>query len=392
MAKTKTVNIPRDIDDEFHRYKMPVLQTKVEGRGNGIKTVIVNMKAIAEALERPPSYPTKFFGVELGAHTICDDSADRYLVNGKHDADSLYKILDDFIDKYVLCKQCDRNPETEMLIKGERIELKCKACGGRSQVDMAHRLSTYVLKHPPPKDLSKQSGKSARNQKREDQAKQMTDYSDKDFKEMKESEKNVEWSQDTSEEAVALRRKAQLGEQSNALMDKALDDPVEELATLLNLEPTLSEKELISKVTQLASKEQWSERKTLQTIFGCLFDNQILKQIKKKAPILSIFVTTELHQKIIMLCLEKLCQADKAVIDQLPSVLQGFYDEGILEEGVLSKWHSHPNKRQNPKLSSAIRAKAAPFIKWLKEAEEESESDDDEPAARSPPPKKTGKK
>jgi translation initiation factor 5 len=40
---------------------------QVEGKGNGIKTVLVNMPDIAKALNRPPSYPTKFFGTERGA-------------------------------------------------------------------------------------------------------------------------------------------------------------------------------------------------------------------------------------------------------------------------------------------------------------------------------------
>jgi translation initiation factor 5 len=46
-------------DDPTYRYKMPKLITKIEGRGNGIKTVCVNMVDVAEALNRDPSLPTK---------------------------------------------------------------------------------------------------------------------------------------------------------------------------------------------------------------------------------------------------------------------------------------------------------------------------------------------
>ena len=48
-----TVNIRRDVTDPFYRYKMERLQSKIEGKGNGIKTVIPNMSDISRALSRP---------------------------------------------------------------------------------------------------------------------------------------------------------------------------------------------------------------------------------------------------------------------------------------------------------------------------------------------------
>jgi len=47
-------NINRGVDDIFYRYKMPKLMAKVEGNGNGIKTVLPNIKEVAKALSRPP--------------------------------------------------------------------------------------------------------------------------------------------------------------------------------------------------------------------------------------------------------------------------------------------------------------------------------------------------
>ena len=46
-------------DDPAYRYKMPKLQSKTEGRGNGIKTILVNPKEVAAALNRPASYLPK---------------------------------------------------------------------------------------------------------------------------------------------------------------------------------------------------------------------------------------------------------------------------------------------------------------------------------------------
>jgi translation initiation factor 5 len=133
---------------------MPLLTTKIEGKGNGIKTVVPNMSDVARALSRPPAYPTKFFGCELGAQTSFDEKNERYIVNGAHDANRLRELLDVFIEKFVLCKSC-KNPETDLVIlksgRSEDIIRDCKACGERTGVDMRHKLTTFILKNPPVK-------------------------------------------------------------------------------------------------------------------------------------------------------------------------------------------------------------------------------------------------
>lgn len=145
-----SVNVNRSVSDQFYRYKMPRLIAKVEGKGNGIKTVIVNMVDVAKALNRPPTYPTKYFGCELGAQTQFDVKNDRYIVNGSHEANKLQDMLDGFIKKFVLCPECE-NPETDLHVnpKKQTIGNSCKACGYRGMLDTHHKLCTFILKNPP---------------------------------------------------------------------------------------------------------------------------------------------------------------------------------------------------------------------------------------------------
>jgi len=145
-----SVNVNRNVSDAFYRYKMPRIQAKVEGKGNGIKTVIVNMVDVAKAIGRPATYPTKYFGCELGAQTQFDFKNERFIVNGSHDATKLQDLLDGFIRKYVLCPACD-NPETELMVSSKKgtISQGCKACGHHGLLESNHKLNTYILKNPP---------------------------------------------------------------------------------------------------------------------------------------------------------------------------------------------------------------------------------------------------
>lgn len=150
FAAMTSINIRRDVTDPFYRYKMEKLQSKIEGKGNGIKTVVVNLNSVAQSLSRPASYVIKYFGFELGAQANAKPTDDRWIINGAHDAPKLQDYLDGFISKFVLCKKC-KNPETDVEIKDERIFLDCKACGQRSEVDSRLKLSTFILRNQPTK-------------------------------------------------------------------------------------------------------------------------------------------------------------------------------------------------------------------------------------------------
>ncbi|KAI5288935.1 hypothetical protein KEM52_000978 [Ascosphaera acerosa] len=159
------VNVRRDVTDPFYRYKMDRLQAKIEGKGNGIKTVIVNLNTVAQSLGRPPAYLIKYFGFELGAQANTKATDDRWIINGAHDANKLQDYLDGFIQKFVLCKKC-KNPETVVHIKDGRIILDCKACGERSDVDGRLKLSGFILKNEAGAGKKGGSSKKERREKK----------------------------------------------------------------------------------------------------------------------------------------------------------------------------------------------------------------------------------
>ncbi|KAI3893715.1 hypothetical protein MKX03_006145 [Papaver bracteatum] len=166
-------------DDAFYRYKMPRMLTKIEGRGNGTRTNVVNMVGIAKALARPASYTTKYFGRMA-------------LVNGSHDTAKLAGFLENFIKKFVQCYGCG-NPETEVIItKTKMIQLKCAACGFVSDVDVRDKLTAFIVKNPPEKNKGgKDKNKAMRRVEKERLKKEEGEVDD-----------DVQWATDTSLEAA----------------------------------------------------------------------------------------------------------------------------------------------------------------------------------------------
>ena len=118
------------VDDPEYRYKMPAVFGKIEGSGNGIKTVLPNISDVALSLHRQPGEVNKFFGTELGAQSRYSADTDRAIVNGAHTDATLQELMHRYIEKFVLCPNC-RLPESEYKIKNDIIWHRCAACGAK---------------------------------------------------------------------------------------------------------------------------------------------------------------------------------------------------------------------------------------------------------------------
>jgi len=397
------LNVNRKVTDQFYRYKMPKLLAKVEGKGNGIKTVIVNMLEVGKALARPASYPTKFFGCELGAQTQIDKKNDRYIVNGSHNGDKLQEILDLFIEKFVLCENCE-NPETQFVVqpKKEKITSVCAACGHSGTIDMRHRLSTFILKNPPEGDsatpqkmkkLKKEKGKQENGDAspNDEDESGFDGWSDDvkvngDHANGNGEDENGDWGEDTSEEAVKKRMEG-LGEGVKTLtFNNDLDKSIEERFNIFfnfvknkinEGAENLPDKDIVVEAERLDIKDR-----AVMVLAELLFNENILTQIPKHRKLfLRFLANNQKAQKNFMGAFE--ITTGSAFPDQLipktAHILKCFYDQDLVEEEVLLEWGSKVSKKYVAKdVSEKIHAKAKPFIDWLKTAEEDSSDEDDD--------------
>ena len=146
-VKMAFFNVDRNNPDTFYRYKMPKVETKYEGRGNGTKTVIVNMEALGKALNRPNELIHKSFGLGLGTQARRDKIGHgRYIINGIHTSERLHEVLDALVIKnLVLCSNCS-NPETELHVsKTKNIYMGCRACGSKSKLTCLSAKMTSLI-------------------------------------------------------------------------------------------------------------------------------------------------------------------------------------------------------------------------------------------------------
>ncbi|KAK7033249.1 eukaryotic translation initiation factor 5 [Favolaschia claudopus] len=407
------VNIRRDVDDKFYRYRMPILLTKIEGKGNGIKTVLPNMSDVARALSRPPSYTTKFFGCELGAQTSTDEKNERYIVNGAHDANRLRELLDGFIEKFVLCKSC-KNPETELIIlkvgRSEDIIRDCKACGERTGVDMRHKLTTFILKNPP---IKARKGKKATNgdaaagvgggggdvtpeEATGEEGGDPGAESDDELTRKIKAEAadlntdtaitNEDWAVDTSPEAVKARQKAvESGMAALALGDDDGDDddessPYAQFGNWIMDAPELDDQKALNIAIYKKAEELGIEKKHKTVlILVTIFTEDAVAEIPKFAPLLKKMVTSEKHQKALLGGIERLVGlAYPDLLPQVPKILMALYQDDILDEEIVTEWGTHVSKKYTDKdTSKRVRKAGAPFLKWLEEADDDDSDEDD---------------
>ncbi|EPZ31598.1 hypothetical protein ROZALSC1DRAFT_27583 [Rozella allomycis CSF55] len=346
------INLIRN-NDAFYRYKMPRLQAKVEGRGNGIKTVILNMAEIAKAVYRPPSYITKFFGDVLGTQSKIDDKNNRYVVNGKHETIKLQDLVYDFIEKFVLCQSgsCN-NPETEIIIQGsgknKTAVRKCAACGYTTPFDPVNKLTNYIIKNPPsPAIVPATTGATKQ-------------HADAEEGEQEEHEQVV-----PEPEEQELDVEVELKEEKKQLYAFG-----EEIAA----HPEWSAEE----IKRMAAERDIEEHRIIIVVMENCFTENILAEIPKKIDFLREFLKRPSCQRGLIGGVERFVGIRyPELLSKTALILKTLYDEDLLQEEPVLEWAKRLNKKYVSKdTCRAVHKAAKQFVRWLQNADEESEEEE----------------
>ena len=116
-----------EIITKKERLELPRLQVSMVG----MRTTIANFKEVAQTINRDPQHILKFLTREMATAATFHDG--RAIFQGKFPRDTFERLLQRYMEGFVICPVCKR-PDTT-IVKEKRLSfLVCNACGARSSV------------------------------------------------------------------------------------------------------------------------------------------------------------------------------------------------------------------------------------------------------------------
>jgi len=391
-------NIPSTNTDPQYRYKMPKIVTKIEGSGIGIKTRIVNLGDVANALKTSPQYLVKWFAIELGTQvrfTHDGREGENAIIKGARAAATLQSELDQFIEKYVICHNCGL-PEIEMYTKSGVVKAKCSACGKRCELDNSHKLAGLIVKQFAVKDqkcqVVEKSIEDRKQPKRQKQPKledaENSSANRKHVNQQCEARKDKR-SKGGKKEGIRVEQNVavfhpQEATEVNATID---DSGVNEVGNVIRiLSEFVSSK---GEATAIAVQDFFSELRAHQVVMG--FDNRTRLYIVFEALFGATMTAQKLKQQqsivdhvILNACMPAadVLWALNVYLGRNPGItsstwvfcLKVAYDEDWCDEADILHYYNNQVGEGEEGFAEA-RAAAAPFLQWL--AIVDSDSGDD---------------
>lgn len=126
LLKRASEQMP-EVQAKKERLELPRIQIQTVG----MRTTIANFKEIADALNRDPQHILKFLTREMATAATFHDS--RAIFQGKFQRESFERLLQRYMEGYVVCPVCKR-PDTNVIKEKRLTFLVCNACGAKSSI------------------------------------------------------------------------------------------------------------------------------------------------------------------------------------------------------------------------------------------------------------------
>ena len=409
----------RGYQDPSYRYKMPPIQVKVEGRGNGIKTVIVNCVEVAKALHVRPEWVTKYIGIESAAQSKYNPTTERSVINGAHQQQEFQDILYRYIETMILCPKCAL-PELNIKFGKTKMKIECKACGHSFIRGQTHKIVTFMLKNRMlRKKEGNKSGKEARREKKlkqQEKAQKSRNINiesnnttiDDDNKKADSNETNqvnnnynnstviddteLTWHTDISKSSRNLRLEeefasmAQLeNKQVQKIIKQAKLEKEDNASTILkiyiasNINPTITQ--VLSELKRIQLARDLDENMKSKVLLEALIDSQdittITTQFEQFASYFQAICIDKSSSLVFLGCIEELVGViNTKLLKKTPFILKTLYETDILDDEILIDWYHAPAENSwlvNMDIATLVKSKAKPFIEWLEQEEESDE-------------------
>lgn len=431
MATKTTLNIGGHEDDPFFRYKMPQIQTKVEGQGKMIKTIISNIDQLSNSLKRPQDVILKYLG--FSRNVACNLKLN--FISGSHSIQDLGKQLSNFVDTFVLCANCGL-PEANIVVTPKKLMLRCGSCGHNGPVTFGQadtagsKTYDYIVKTQAHKATAKETALSKsgkRDQKKKGKRR------DKDVDENEDEEKAIESctsnaaanssaagippvphssksneappvsdvnsvcgiqissvtatgfmaASEMADQALleAARQADETAEQDDGDAGDDMDTAVESLRKYIGAH-TGETASIISELRSIQIVNAFNAEERLTVLVRALCDGNVLVQLiePNTLALLKQAFTTPASQTTFLHIIGQLTVLFPSVLAQVPHILKELYDNDILDEEVALAWDAE--LPSSPLVSAdqqkLVQTHARPFIEWLRNAEEEEDEDDDD--------------
>jgi translation initiation factor 2 subunit 2 len=126
LLKRARSEIP-EVTMKKERLEMPRLFVSMVG----MRTTISNFKEVADTLDRDPQHILKFLTREMATAATYHDG--RAIFQGKFPRDTYERLLQRYMENYVVCPVCKR-PDTKIQKEKRLSFVVCNACGAKSSI------------------------------------------------------------------------------------------------------------------------------------------------------------------------------------------------------------------------------------------------------------------